>query len=76
MGPRTRAMVYNFLGFAVLFLVLRFAFGYFFDVSRFYLALAAAVSASFLAPKFGVVKEEGRTRIMMEWIFIKGFREV
>lgn len=76
MKPKTRAVVYNFIGFAILFLILRLAFGYFLDISRFYLAMAAAVSASFLAPKFGVVEGDGHAKIMMKWIFIKGFREI
>ncbi|MRX65707.1 hypothetical protein [Maribacter luteus] len=77
MKPKTRAGVYNFLGFAILFLILRFALGYFFDgIGRFYLALASAIAASVLAPKFAVVKEGAREKLMMKWIFIKGFREI
>ncbi|MGB5437416.1 MAG: hypothetical protein WBM98_16080 [Maribacter sp.] len=76
MKPKTRAVVLNFLGFAILFLVIRFALGYFFEVNRFYLALIAAIAASILAPKFAVVKAEEREKVMMKWIFIKGFREL
>ena len=77
MKPKTRATVYNFLGFAILFLVLRFALGYLFEgVGRFYLALGSAITASVLAPKFAMVKEGTSEKVMMKWIFIKGFREV
>ena len=74
MKPKTRAVVLNFLGFAILFLVIRFALGYYLEVNRFYLALIAAIAASILAPKFAVVKVEKREKVMMKWIFIKGFR--
>ncbi len=76
MKPKTRAMIFNFLGFAILFLLIRFALGQIFDIGRFYLALAAAFTASILAPKFGVVKMNEDEKVLMKWIFIKGFREV
>ncbi|WP_419210961.1 hypothetical protein ACNR9Q_09405 [Maribacter sp. X9] len=40
------------------------------------MALIAAVAASVLAPKFAVVQKEGVEKIVMKWIFIKGFKEL
>ena len=74
MSPKIKAILLNFLGFAILFLVARITFGYFFNIDRLYLALGAAIIASILAPKFAVV--EGSGKILMKWIFSKGFREI
>ena len=76
MSPKIKAILLNFLGFAILFLVARIAFGYFLNLDRLYLALGAAIIASIFAPKFAVVEVEGSSKILMKWIFIKGFREI
>jgi len=71
-----KAILFNFLGFAVLFLVARFGIGYFSALPRLYLALGAAVFASLLAPKFAVVRDAGKEKLMMKWIFMKVPKEV
>ncbi len=71
-----KALLFNFVGFAVLFLAARFGIGYFFAVPRLYLALGAAVLASLLAPKFVVVRDAGREKLMMKWIFMKTPKEL
>jgi len=76
MSPKTKAILLNFLAFAILFLAARIAFGYLFNIDRLYLALGAAIIASILAPKFAVIEVDGSSKIMLKWIFIKGFREI
>lgn len=76
MKPKYKVLIYNFLGFAVLFIAFRFGLGLFVELEPFYMALIAAVAASFLAPKFAVVKKEGADKIVMKSIFIKGFKEL
>ena len=71
-----KALLFNFLGFAVLFLIARFGIGQFMEVPRLYLAIGAAVFATLLAPKFAVVRDAEKEKLMMKWIFIKGFREL
>lgn len=75
MGKRSKAMIFNFLGFAVLFIIARIALGYLLTLDRLYMALIAAVFASVLAPKFAVVDDGNGKMIVMKWIFIKGFRK-
>ncbi|KSA14434.1 hypothetical protein I600_1028 [Maribacter dokdonensis DSW-8] len=43
-------------------------------ISSIYLSVFAAILASFLAPKFAVAKIEGVEKIVMKWIFTKGFK--
>ncbi len=75
MKPNYKVLIYNFLGFAILFIIFRFGLGLLLELDTFYLALIAAILASFLAPKFAVIKKKGRDIIVMKWIFIKGFKE-
>ncbi len=76
MSLKIKAILLNFLGFAILFLVARITFGYLLTIDRLYLALGAAIIASILAPKFAVVEVDGSSKILIKSIFIKGFREI
>ncbi|TLP80639.1 hypothetical protein [Maribacter sp. ACAM166] len=76
MKPKHKVLVYNFLGFAILFVFFRFGLSLVLQLDSFYMSLIAAISASFLAPKFAVVKKENVEKIVMKWIFIKGFKEL
>ena len=76
MNPKYKVLIYNFLGFAILFILFRFGLTIMIQIDSFYMSLIAAISASFLAPKFAVVKTEGVDKIVMKWIFIKGFKEL
>lgn len=76
MRPKHRALLYNFIGFAFLFIGSRLLLGHFFSMGTFILAFLAAVIATILAPKFAVVKTPKGEKLMMKWIFIKGIREM
>lgn len=73
MRLKHKALLYNFIAFAFLFLVARFALGYFLPLNRIFLAVTSAIIANVLAPKFGVIKNE---KLLMKWIFIRGIREI
>lgn len=74
MKLKHKVLVYNFLAFALLFIVFRVVLHMTLTISSIYLSVIAAILASFLAPKFTVVKIEGVKKIVMKWIFIKGFK--
>ncbi|WP_339665150.1 hypothetical protein [Maribacter arcticus] len=76
MKPKHKVLVFNFLGFAILFVLFRFGLSLFLQLDSFYMSLIAAIAASFLAPKFAVIKKEGVDKIVMKWIFLKGFKEL
>lgn len=76
MKPKNKALLFNFLGFALLFLLLRFILSSVFDLHNIFLAILAAIGASILSPKFGVVRTEQGKKVMMKWILMKGTREV
>ena len=76
MKPKYKALLLNFVGFAILFIAIRLLIGFFFSLHHLVLAVVAALGASILAPKFTVVKSSGKEKLMMKWVFIKGFREI
>lgn len=76
MKPKIKALVFNFIGFAFLFVVIRLTLGEIMPINRIFLAVTSAILANVLAPKFGVVKNQSGEKILMKWIFIKGMREI
>ncbi|HSD14060.1 MAG TPA: hypothetical protein VLB74_05390 [Flavobacterium sp.] len=76
MTLKTKSLVYNFLGFALLFMIVRFVAQAFTNLTGFWLPLTAAVAASILAPKFQVVKTSEGEKMFMKWLFIKGVKEI
>ncbi|ESU20301.1 hypothetical protein FEDK69T_28140 [Flavobacterium enshiense DK69] len=76
MTLKTKSLLYNFLGFALLFIIVRFVAATFTNLSGFWLPLTAAVAASILAPKFQVIKTHEGEKMFMKWLFIKGVKEV
>ena len=75
MKLKNKALLLNFTGFAVLFLIARFGLAYFFDIHRLLLAVLSAIIATVLAPKFVVLNSEGK-RLVMKWIFLKGIKNL
>jgi hypothetical protein len=76
MKPKFKALVFNFIGFAFIFLIFRLSIGYFFEFNRILMALVSALAATILAPKFVAVRSSKTQKIFMKWIFIKGIREL
>ncbi|EDP96433.1 hypothetical protein U8527_09990 [Kordia algicida OT-1] len=76
MQPKTKAVLYNFVAFMLIFLAFRLTIGYVLKLNTLWLALISAVIASILAPKFAVVEEGGKKKVMMSSIFTKDHKEV
>ncbi|CAN0606400.1 unnamed protein product [Ectocarpus sp. 12 AP-2014] len=74
MKLKHKVLVFNFLAFAILFIVFRVVLFMTLTISSTYLSVIAAILASFLAPKFAVAKIKGVEKIVMKWIFTKGFK--
>ncbi|MCX2719346.1 hypothetical protein [Lentiprolixibacter aurantiacus] len=71
MRPKYKALLFNFMAFAIIFLVIRFTLGYFWQANRLLMALASAIAASILSPKFAAIKTISGEKLMMKWIFSK-----
>lgn len=76
MKIKHKLLVYNFLGFAILFILFRLGLSMVLTFDSLYISLISAIGASFLAPKFAALKKDGNDVIVLKWIFIKGFKEL
>jgi len=76
MSKKNKALLFNFLGFALIFIIVRLGVGYFLEIGRIYISIISAVTAMVLAPKFGVTKINSEEKLMMRSIFLKGFKEL
>lgn len=76
MTLKTKSIVFNFLGFAVLFIIIRFVADAYTNLSGFLLPLTAAVVATILAPKFQAIRTSEGEKLFMKWLFIKGVKEI
>lgn len=72
----TKAILYNFLGFAPIYLILYFLIGQFTGLTGWWIPITAFVVTTILAPKFQVARYHGEEKIFVKWLFIKGPREV
>ncbi|KAA2215367.1 hypothetical protein [Maribacter flavus] len=76
MSLKQKALLFNFLGFAVIFLLFRFGLSYLLAIKPVYISVLSAVLAMVIAPKFAVASIEGVNKLLMKWIFLKGFKEL
>ncbi|MEM9001318.1 MAG: hypothetical protein AAGB24_13725 [Bacteroidota bacterium] len=76
MKPKTKALLFNFIAFVVLFLTVRLILGYYLPLNAIFLAVTSAIIANIRAPKFGAIRTDEGEKVLMKWIFINGMREV
>lgn len=76
MQLKHKALVFNFIGFAFIFILIRWLVMDFFSLNHFIKSVVSAVLATLLAPKFAVIKAKASFKLVMKWIFIKGFKEL
>ena len=76
MTLKTKSIVYNFIGFAILFIIVRFLAATFTNLSGLWLPATAFIVATLLAPKFQAIKTNEGEKLFMKWMFIKGVKEI
>lgn len=74
MSAKVKVVLYNFLGFAPLYLLAFFLLIYFEPVERFYAPFIAAIFAFIFAPKFQ--RDYDSNQIYMSWILVRGIRKI
>ncbi|MEA1785973.1 hypothetical protein U1E44_07720 [Arenibacter sp. GZD96] len=75
MKPKIKALWFNFISFAIIFVILRMVLGYSLPkVQGVFLAVASALFASLLAPKFWPSKTNNK--VLVKWVFRKKIWEV
>lgn len=76
MRPKYKALFFNFLAFAIIFLTIRLSLEYFWPGNNTFLALGSAIITFVLSPKFAAIKTNSGEKLMMKWIFMKKVREL
>lgn len=74
MSLKTKSILYQFISFAVLFIVARLLLSSYANLSDIWLPITSAIIATILAPQFKVVQTNDGEQLMMRWIFIKGVK--
>lgn len=76
MSPKTKAFVYNFICFAIIYMLIYFLLGEFTGLTGWMKPLCAAIVASLLAPKFQAIRTNEGEFVFMAWMFIKGTKRM
>ncbi len=76
MNKKTKAFLYNFLGFAFFFTIMYFVAARFTNLQGFWIPVTSAVVASILTPKVQAITYMGEEKLFMKWMFIKGVKEI
>lgn len=76
MNKQTKAMVYNLIGFAIIFFPVRYLVLEPYLINYLLKPLIAFAIATLIAPKFQAVKTHEGEKIFMKWFFFKGVKEV
>jgi hypothetical protein len=76
MSKKTKAFLYNLLGFSLFYIISYFLVMTFGVLQGLWIAATSFVISTLLAPKFQVVKTNDGEKLFMKWIFIKGLREI
>ena len=76
MGLQTRALLYQLMCFAVLFISFRFILDEYTGLVGYWVPITSFVIGTLLSPKFQAVKTRDGEKLYMKWIFMKGIREI
>lgn len=76
MSKKNKALVFNMLGFLVLFMLFRFIVAKYTNFTSWQIPVSAGLVASILAPKFQSIKTAEGEKLFMKWLFVKGVKEI
>lgn len=76
MSKKTKAFIFNLLGFSFFYIISYFVVMTFGVLQGLWIAATSFVISTLLAPKFQVVKTNQGEKLFMKWIFIKELREI
>jgi len=71
-----RGLIYQFIGFGVLFFAARFLITEFTGLSGFWIPITAFVVGTILSPKFQAAKTRDGEHLYMSWLFVKGIKKI
>lgn len=76
MSQQTKALLYQFLSFAVLFIAFRFLIAEYSGLSGIWIPLTAFVVSTILCPQFKAIKTPDGDALFVKWIFLKKVKKI
>lgn len=78
MATKTKAFLFNFICFGLIFVTLRLGvMNYFFpEASPAVGAIASGIIAIFISPRFAAIPTDTGEKLFMKWIFVKGIKKI
>jgi hypothetical protein len=71
-----KALLFNFLGFAPVFMLLYLLIKLFTNLTDWWIPGTAFIATTILAPKFQAAKVYGEEKLFVRWLFFKGVKEL
>ncbi len=76
MSKQTKSILFNFLGFVIIYFPFKYIFETYSGFSYFQCLGAAFITTLILSPKFQVVKTHEGEKLLMKWFFMKDVKEI
>lgn len=76
MSLQTKALLYQFLSFALLFIAFRFLVMTFTGLTGYWIPITAFIVATLLCPKYQAIRTKDGEKLFVSWIFFKGVKEI
>lgn len=76
MKKSTKALLFNFLCFAPIYVLAYFALKNFTNLTGYWIPVTSFVVTTILAPRFQAGRIHGEDKLFMRWLFIKGVKEI
>lgn len=76
MNKKIKALLFQFLSFALLFVIARFFVITFTNASGFWIPAISAIVSTILAPQFKAIETQQGLKLYMNWIFMKQPKEI
>lgn len=76
MSKSNKALLFNFLSFAIFFFLLLLLVHKFTNASGIWAKLIAFAMGTIIAPKFQAIKTNEGEKLFMKWLFLKGVKEI
>lgn len=76
MNPETKSLLYQFLAFALIFVIVRYLALPFTGLSGLWLPFTAFVVTTIITPVFKAERTPQGHKLFVKWIFLKGVKEI
>ncbi|MDO4782228.1 MAG: hypothetical protein Q4A09_03300 [Capnocytophaga felis] len=77
MRPKTKAFLFNFVCFGVIFIAIRLGINYFLpELKHLFASLISGLATIIVSPRFVAVPTDRGEKLFVKWIFLKGVRKI